>query len=293
MSSDSNRLQNIEIFLYKDWRNVFLFYYLVYNMWWIGFLVFVILVVVISGLRVVNQYERKVLFTLWRYSGILKPGLRVIIPFIQTTQNVDIREKAVDVPSQEAMTKDNISCSINAVLYYKVKENEVNKAVINVKYLDYAMTQFAQTTMRNIVGQFELDELLAKREEASHKIKAIVDEKSDTWGVDVLSVELKDIIIPADLQRTIGKQAEAEREKRAKIITSEWELASAENLVKAATMLWTAPGALHLRTLQSINDLSSDQSNTTIWMIPMEMLDAVKWFGEAAKTFAEKGKKSE
>ena len=109
----------------------------------------------------------------------------------------------------------------------------------------------------------------------------------------MLSVELKDIIIPADLQRTIWKQAEAEREKRAKIITSEWELASAENLVKAATMLWTAPGALHLRTLQSINDLSSDQSNTTVWMIPMELLDAVKWFGDAAKTFAAHGKKSE
>ena len=262
-------------------------------MWAIGFLVFVALVIIIAWLRVVNQYERKVLFTLWKYSGILNPGLRVIIPFIQTTQTVDIREKAVDVPSQEAMTKDNISCSINAVLYYKVKEAEVNKAVINVKYLDYAMTQFAQTTMRNIVGQFELDELLAKREEASQKIKAIVDEKSDSWGVDVLSVELKDIIIPADLQRTIGKQAEAEREKRAKIITSEWELASAQNLVEAATMLSKTPGALHLRTLQSINDLSSDQSNTTIWMIPMELLEAVKWFGDAAKTFAEKGKKSE
>ena len=260
------------------------------NMWGIGFLLFLVLVVIISWLRVVNQYERKVLFTLWKYSGILNPGLRVIIPFIQTTQNVDIREKAVDVPSQEAMTKDNISCSINAVLYYKVKENEVNKAVINVKYLDYAMTQFAQTTMRNIVGQFELDELLAKREEASEKIKKIVDEKSDSWGVDVLSVELKDIIIPADLQRTIGKQAEAEREKRAKIITSEWELASAENLVKAATMLWTAPWALHLRTLQSINDLSSDQSNTTVWMIPMELLDAVKWFGKASEVYAQKNK---
>ena len=262
-------------------------------MWAIGFLVFVALVIIIAWLRVVNQYERKVLFTLWRYSGILNPWLRVIIPFIQTTQNVDIREKAVDVPSQEAMTKDNISCSINAVLYYKVKENEVNKAVINVKYLDYAMTQFAQTTMRNIVGQFELDELLAKREEASQKIKAIVDEKSDSWGVDVLSVELKDIIIPADLQRTIGKQAEAEREKRAKIITSEWELASAQNLVEAATMLSKTPGALHLRTLQSINDLSSDQSNTTIWMIPMELLDAVKGFGDAAKTFAQKNNQPE
>ena len=264
-------------------------------MWGLWILLFFILVIIICGLRVVNQYERKVLFTLWKYTGILTPWLKVIIPFIQTTQTVDIREKAVDVPSQEAMTKDNISCSINAVLYYKVKEAEINKAVINVKYLDYAMTQFAQTTMRNIVGQFELDELLAKREEASQKIKAIVDEKSDSWGVDVLSVELKDIIIPADLQRTIGKQAEAEREKRAKIITSEWELASAQNLVEAATMLSKTPGALHLRTLQSINDLSSDQSNTTVWMIPMELLEAVKWFGEATTAVAAEkgGKKAE
>ena len=284
-------LQNIILFLYRSVK-----YFLSINKYTMGLLWFLILVIafiILSWLRIVNQYERKVLFTLWRYSGILTPGLKVIIPIIQTTQTVDIREKAVDVPSQEAMTKDNISCSINAVLYYKVKEAEVNKAVINVKYLDYAMTQFAQTTMRNIVWQFELDELLAKREEASHKIKAIVDEKSDSWGVDVLSVELKDIIIPAELQRTIWKQAEAEREKRAKIITSEWELASAENLVKAANMLGTAPWALHLRTLQSINDLSSDQSNTTVWMIPMELLDAVKWFGDAAKAYSEKNHKSE
>lgn len=259
-----------------------------------GFVICVLVFLFLSGIRVVNQYERKVLFTLGKYTKILKPGLNWIIPlWIQKTESVDIREKAVDVPSQEAMTKDNISCSINAVLYYKVKEDEVDKAVINVKYLDYAMTQFAQTTMRNIVGQFELDELLAKREEASREIKAIVDEKSDAWWVDVQSVELKDINIPTELQRTIWKQAEAEREKRAKIITSEWELASAQNLVEAATMLSQTPGALHLRTLQSINDISSDQSNTTIWMLPVEIMDAIKWFGEAAKTYAEKGKKSE
>ena len=257
------------------------------------FLILLVIICILWWIRIVKQYERAIVFTLWKYTWILTPWFNVIIPFFQTITRVDIREKAVDVPSQEAMTKDNISCSINAVLYYKVKEAEVNKAVINVKYLDYAMTQFAQTTMRNIVGQFELDELLAKREEASQKIKAIVDEKSDSWGVDVLSVELKDIIIPADLQRTIGKQAEAEREKRAKIITSEWELASAQNLVEAATMLSKTPGALHLRTLQSINDLSSDQSNTTIWMIPMELLEAVKWFGEAAKAYTQKSHKSE
>ncbi len=232
--------------------------------------------------RVVDQYERKVVLTLGRFSRILTPWLNLIVPILEKTINVDIREKAVDLPSQEAMTKDNIACWVNAVIYYRVKEDQVDKAVLNVRNLDYAMTQFALTTMRNIVWQFELDELLAKREEAADKIKAIVDAKSDSWGVDILSVELKDINIPDDLKRTIGKQAEAEREKRAKIITSEWELASAENLRKAATMLAEAPGALHLRTLQSINDLSSDQSNTTVWMIPMEVLDAIKGFNKKA-----------
>ena len=242
----------------------------------------IIVVLLFTMVRVVDQYERKVVLTLGRFSRILTPWLNLIVPILEKTINVDIREKAVDLPSQEAMTKDNIACWVNAVIYYRVKEDQVDKAVLNVRNLDYAMTQFALTTMRNIVWQFELDELLAKREEAAEKIKAIVDAKSDSWGVDILSVELKDINIPDDLKRTIGKQAEAEREKRAKIITSEWELASAENLRKAATMLAEAPGALHLRTLQSINDLSSDQSNTTIWMIPMEVLDAIKGFNKKA-----------
>jgi len=242
----------------------------------------IIVVLLFTMVRVVDQYERKVVLTLGRFSRILTPWLNLIVPILEKTINVDIREKAVDLPSQEAMTKDNIACWVNAVIYYRVKEDQVDKAVLNVRNLDYAMTQFALTTMRNIVWQFELDELLAKREEAAEKIKAIVDAKSDSWGVDILSVELKDINIPDDLKRTIGKQAEAEREKRAKIITSEWELASAENLRKAATMLAEAPGALHLRTLQSINDLSSDQSNTTIWMIPMEVLEAIKGFNKKA-----------
>lgn len=233
--------------------------------------------------RVVDQYDRKVVLTFGKFNRILNPGLNIIIPLVEKTINVDIREKAVDVPSQEAMTKDNISCTINAVIYYKIKEDQVDRSVLNVRNLDYAMSQFALTTMRNIVGQFELDELLAKREEAATKIKMIVDEKSDAWGVDVLSVELKDINLPADLKRTIGKQAEAEREKRAKIITSEGELASAENLKKAATMLAEAPGALHLRTLQSINDISSDQSNTTVWMVPVEVLEAMKGLANIGK----------
>lgn len=245
-----------------------------------AYLSILVLLYFVSGIKIVKQYERRVVFTFGKYSKILTPWFKFIWPWIQTSQNVDIREKAVDVPSQEAMTKDNISCNINAVIYYKIEEKRVDRSVINVRNLDYAMTQFALTTMRNIVWQFELDELLAKREQASKKIKEIVDEKSDNRWVDVLSVELKDINIPENLKRTIGKQAEAEREKRAKIITSEWELASSENLKKAAEMLAKAPWALHLRTLQSINDISSDDSNTTIWMIPVEILNAIKWIGD-------------
>ena len=227
-------------------------------------------------IRIVKQYERKVVFTLGKYEWILTPWFKFIRPIIQTSKTVDIREKAVDVPSQEAMTRDNISCSINAVIYYEIKPDQVDRAVINVKYVDYAMSQFAQTTMRNIVGQFELDELLTNRQEASNAIREIVDKKSDTRWVNVLSVELKDINLPDNLKRTIWKQAEAEREKRSKIITSEWELMASENLKKAAEMLAKAPGALHLRTLQSVNDISSDQSNTTIWMLPIEMMEAMK-----------------
>lgn len=254
-----------------------------------GIILFIIVVIILFAMiKIVKEYKRGVVFTLGKYTGILRPGLRLVIPFVQTVTMVDIRERAVDVPSQEAMTKDNISCSINAVIYYKIKLKEVDRAVNNVANLHYAMIQFAQTTMRNIVGQFELDELLTNREEASAKIRGIVDEKADERWVEVVWVELKDINIPDNLKRTIGKQAEAEREKRAKIISSQGELESAENLVKAAKMLSTAQGAMHLRTLQSVNDLSSDQSNTTIWMLPVEVLEAVKGIQNAADTFAGK-----
>lgn len=212
-------------------------------------------------------------FTLGKYSRTADPGLRFIIPVIQTMTKVDMRERAVDVPSQEAMSKDNVSLTINAVLYYAI--DDAMKSVVNVRALEYAIMQFAMTTMRNIVGQFELDELLANKEEASKKIKTIVDEKSEAWGVNIHSVELKDLNLPESLKRTMSKQAEAEREKRAKIIDAEGELLASEKLAQAAGMLATTPGALHLRTLQSINDISSDQSNTTVWMIPVETLRAI------------------
>jgi len=249
-------------------------------------LTFIGIVILILSIRIVDQYEKGVVFTLGKYSRTAEPGLRFIVPFIQTMTKVDMRERAVDVPSQEAMSKDNVSLTINAVLYYAI--DDAMKSVVNVRALEYAIMQFAMTTMRNIVGQFELDELLANKEEASKKIKTIVDEKSEAWGVNIHSVELKDLNLPESLKRTMSKQAEAEREKRAKIIDAEGELLASEKLAQAAGMLATTPGALHLRTLQSINDISSDQSNTTVWMVPVETLRAIDGLNNLLPKIAEK-----
>jgi len=191
---------------------------------------------------------------------------------------VDMRVKAVDVPFQEAITKDNIPAKINAVIYYKVAD--APKAVLEVENFWFAVSQLAQTTMRNVVGELELDELLANRLAAAGKIKEIVDLASDPWGIKVESVELKDVILPDNMQRTIAKQAEAERERRAVIIKSEGEKSAAQNLADAAQMLSQQAGALHLRTLNSLNDLSSDQSNTVIFAVPLEILRAFESMGE-------------
>lgn len=228
-------------------------------------------------IKQVNQYERGVLFTLGRYTRIVEPGWRIVIPIFQSIQKVDMRVKAVDVPEQKAITKDNISVGVNAVIYYKV--SDASKAILEVENFTYAMSQLAQTTMRNVVGEIELDELLAGREKVSEHIRSIVDEASDPWGIKVSNVELKDVSLPEDMERTIAKQAEAEREKRAVIIKAEGEVIAAENMAKAATMLSNAPGALHLRTLQSINDISSDQSNTVVFAVPLEVLRALEKIG--------------
>ncbi|MBT4824956.1 slipin family protein [Candidatus Woesearchaeota archaeon] len=246
----------------------------------IGVLIFVILAV-LSTLKVVNEYERGVRFTLGRFSGIMRPGLRIVIPIIQTWQRVDMRIKAVDVPDQESITKDNITVGINAVIYYKVGDSA--KAIIEVEHFNYAVSQLAQTTMRNVVGEVELDELLSKRDQISDKIKIIVDKATDPWGIEVESVELKDITLAADMKRVIGKQAEAEREKRAVIIKAEGEVIAAKNMAKAADMMNKSSGALHLRTLQTLNDLSSDQSNTVVFAMPIEVLKAFDGFGKKKK----------
>jgi regulator of protease activity HflC (stomatin/prohibitin superfamily) len=234
--------------------------------------VVIAVVLFILCLRQVNQYQRGVMFTMGRYVGIKEPGWRIVIPIFQSMTKVDIRVKAVDVPDQKAITKDNISVGVNAVIYYNV--SDASKAVLAVENYYYAMSQLAQTTMRNVVGQVELDELLSQRDAISDRIKIIVDQASDAWGIKVDNVELKDVALPQDMERTIAKQAEAERERRAVIIQSEGEVVAAANMAKAAGILSSAPGALHLRTLQSINDISSDQSNTIVFTVPLEVLKA-------------------
>jgi regulator of protease activity HflC (stomatin/prohibitin superfamily) len=234
--------------------------------------------VVLSFLRQVNQYERGVTFLMGRFYKVKQPGWRIVVPVFQSMRKVDTRLKAVDVPDQKALTKDNVQVHVNAVIYYKVAD--VEKAVLNVEDFYYAMLQFAQTSMRNAIGEVELDSLLADRAHVSDRIKTVVDAATLDWGIDVTSVELKDIALDPSMERTIAKQAEAERERRAVIITSEGEVAASENLAKAAATLSATPGALHIRTLQAINDVSSDQSNTIVFAVPVEVLSA----------FAKKGK---
>ncbi|PIR75548.1 MAG: hypothetical protein CO030_00690 [Candidatus Magasanikbacteria bacterium CG_4_9_14_0_2_um_filter_42_11] len=235
-----------------------------------GYFIGLIIVILLISIRQVNEYQRGVKFQLGKFVRVVSPGWRLVVPVFQSMTKVDMRVKAVDVPYQEAITRDNISAKINAVIYYKV--GDAGKAILEVENFWFAVSQLAQTTMRNVVGEMELDELLANRESAAEKIKTIVDKASDPWGIMVESVELKDVVLPDDMQRTIAKQAEAERERRAVIIKSEGEKSAAQNLADAAEMLGRQPGALHLRTLNSLNDLSSDQSNTVIFAVPLEIL---------------------
>jgi regulator of protease activity HflC (stomatin/prohibitin superfamily) len=191
---------------------------------------------------------------------------------------VDMRVVAVDVPDQDAISGDNVSLNVNAVLYYRV--SDAKSSILKVENFSYAVSQLAQTTMRDVVGEVALDELLTNRDDISKRIKDIVDKATDPWGIKIESVDLKHIELPENMKRTIAKQAEAEREKRAVIIKAEGEVAAADNMAKAAHTLSTADGALHLRTLQSINDLSSDQSNTVILALPLEVLRAIEGLGK-------------
>lgn len=231
-----------------------------------------IVVILICSIRQVDEYERGIRFVCGRFQKVLNPGWHIILPIFQKYKKIDIRIKVVDVPEQDAITKDNVSVKINAVIYFSIFD--AKKAMLSVQDCNYAVTQLAQTTMRNLVGSVTLDELLTDRERISNEICSIVDKATDEWGVSIRNVELKDIALPGEMKRVIAKVAEAEREKMAVITKASGELEASKNLSLAAQQLSSSPGALHLRTLSTINDVSSDQSNTIIFAIPIEVLNA-------------------
>ena len=237
-------------------------------------LLVIILIIILRSIVQVNEYERGIKFNLGKFSSIMKPGWNLVLPIFQSYKKVDIRTKAVDVPEQDAITKDNVSVRINAVIYYKIFD--ASKAILEVENFYFAVSQLAQTTMRNAVGSVSLDELLAEREKLSDTICKIIDQATDPWGIKVENVELKDVTLPEDMKRVIAKVAEAEREKAAVITKAQGEVEASRNLAEAAKTMATTPGALHLRTLSTINDVSSDQSNTLIFCVPIEMIDSFK-----------------
>ena len=237
-------------------------------------LVVFIVIILLRSIVQVNEYERGIKFSRGKFHKILEPGWRLVLPIFESYKKVDIRTKAVDVPEQDAITKDNVSVRINAVIYYKIFD--ASKAILEVENFYYAVSQLAQTTMRNAVGSVSLDELLAEREKLSDSICKIIDDATDPWGIKVENVELKDVTLPEDMKRVIAKVAEAEREKAAVITKARGEVEASKNLAEAAKTMATTPGALHLRTLSTINDVSSDQSNTLIFCIPIEMLESFK-----------------
>ena len=243
-------------------------------MGFLTFIIIIILFIILASIKQIDEFQRGVLFSYGKFSRILNPGWHVVLPVIQSYKKIDIRTKTVDVPEQEAITKDNVSVKINAVLYYKIFD--AAKAVIAVENYNYAVSQLAQTTMRNMVGAVSLDELLAEREKISSAMCQILDTATDPWGIKVENVELKDISLPEEMKRVIAKVAEAEREKQAVITKAAGELEASNNLAEAARKMSSAPGALHLRTLATLNDLSSDQSNTVIFAVPIEGLEALK-----------------
>ncbi len=239
-------------------------------------LVIFFIVLFFVSIKQINQYERGIKFFMGRFAGTMDPGWRIVWPIFESYQKVDIRTKVGEEPDQEVITKDNVSAKITAVMYYQVKD--AAKAILEVENFYWATSQLAQTTMRNVIGEVTLDELLTQRHQLAGKIQTLVEKSSQQWGIDVTSIELKDIKLPDSMVRTMAKQAEAEREKRATIINSEGEVIAAKNLAIAARTMAETPGAIHLRTLNSINDISSDQSNTVIFTVPLEILKALEGF---------------
>jgi regulator of protease activity HflC (stomatin/prohibitin superfamily) len=230
--------------------------------------------ILISGVRVLMEYERAVVFRLGRFKREIGPGIIFFIPIIESIKKVDMRIKTADIPRQEVITKDNITLLVNTVVYFKVEKPE--DAIIKIEDFEYAVKQYTQTALRDIIGNSELDFVLTEREEIATSIKKIVDTETSGWGVDIESIKIQEIELPAEMKRAMAKQAEAEREKRAVIITAEGELKASENLKKAAMNMSQSPAALQLRTLQTIRDIAADPSEKIVLFLPSDAGDIIK-----------------
>jgi len=242
-----------------------------------GFSILILIAVItliLSGIKIVNQYERGVVLTLGKFTGIREPGLRVVIPVFQQMFKVDVRSTPVDVPQQEVITKDNVTIRVDAVVYFRVMD--AARAVLETNNYVYATSQFAQAALRDVVGNVELDSLLGQREQISQEIKNIVDSQTDQWGIDVENVKIQNIELPQDMKRAMAKQAEAERERRAVIISAAAEKAAAREVAEAAEILAQVPGGMGIRTLQTLEKISVEPSQKTLFVLPTDLGDAFK-----------------
>lgn len=232
-----------------------------------------VIILILSGIKVINQYERGVVLTLGRFTGIRQPGLRVVVPIFQRLIKVDVRSTPIDVPKQEIITKDNVTVGVDAVVYLRVIE--ASRAVLETTNYVYATSQFAQAALRDVTGNADLDELLSNREQISQRIKEIVDAETDKWGIDVENVKIQNIELPQDMKRAMAKQAEAERERRAVIITAEGEKAAAQAVADAAAMLTKVPGGINIRTLQTLEKIAVEPSQKTLVVLPSELTGTI------------------
>lgn len=236
----------------------------------------VLVFIIIPGIRIINQYERGVVLRLGKFSRMLSPGFRVIIPYIDHMTKVDVRTTPMDIPKQEVITRDNVTVNVDAIVYFRVID--AAKAVLETTNYAYATSAFAQTALRDVTGNFDLDEILSKRDEISAQIREIVDNQTDKWGIDIENVKLQNIELPADMKRAMAKQAEAERERRAAIISAEGEKSAAAAVAEAASMLARTPGGLNIRTLQTLEKISTDPSQKTVILLPNDLADGLAKF---------------
>lgn len=242
-------------------------------MTFVAILAFLVIIYALCGMKVVNQYERGIVLTLGKYSGVKQPGLRIVWPGIQKMARVDVRSTPIDVPKQEVITKDNVTVNIDAVVYFRVINPE--RAVLETTNYVAATSQFAQAALRDVSGNVNLDDLLSKRDEISNQIKSIVDKQTDPWGIDVEMVKLQNIELPHDMKRAMAREAEAERERRANIISADGEKQASQTLAEAAQILANSAGAVNLRTLNTLERISTEPSQKTVVLFPTDLLDAL------------------